>query len=748
MQAGPMTLRRSQLSAALVGILSAQGAMAADAGTTNRNTAADVQLPSLNVTGERDSFKTDYSSSQKFTAPILDTPRAVTVIPEPLLQSTGSSTLTEALRTVPGITFGAGEGGNPLGDRPFLRGYDTQGSLFVDGMRDVGATTHEMFNTEAVEIVKGASGAYGGRGGAGGSVNIVSKEAKLGTFAEGTVGLGNAKYKRLTADGNWQVGDHAAFRLNLMGHDAGVAGRDAIYDSRWGIAPSVAFGLGTPTRVVASFYHMQSDGLPDSGIPYNYAPGRRTGPAAVNANNFYGLDNRDFRRTSSDIGTIKIEHDISPTLTVRNMTRYTKSSQSYIWTQPDDSQGNVANGKVWRRTNTRDSNVWSIANQTELFGEAHTGRFKHSFNIGAEFSRESSRKDTYTVASGSGSGATNSCLRGIGAASGYNCTSLYNPNPYDPWTGSIRLNDDPAFQRTLTAAVYGFDTIDLSKEWQINLGARVDRYSTDFTDTRANGGKTTSRDDTLFNWQAGVTYKPLPNGSIYASYATSSVPAGSLLGEGSEGQSLLPGRGGVGVNAADLAPEKNRSYEIGTKWNVLGERLLLTAALFYIETTNARVTMADNTYAMVGGKNVKGLELGFAGKLTDKWQVFGGYTYMKSELTDNGTGTAASNNGKQFPNTPRNSFSLWTTYDIIPAVTVGGGAFYTSSVFGDPANLREIPAYWRFDAMAAWRINKKITAQLNVQNIFNRRYFDQAYPAHYASMAPGRSAIVSLTARY
>ncbi|WP_322011259.1 TonB-dependent siderophore receptor [Paraburkholderia sp. J12] len=742
-------LKLGKLSTTLCSVLAASPALAQTA-ATERAADREGQLAPIQVSGQNaPSFKTDHASDIKFTAPLVDTPKSVTVIPEALIKSTGASTMSEALRTVPGITFGAGEGGNPLGDRPFIRGYDTQGSLFVDGMRDIGATTHEVFNTESIEVIKGSDGAYGGRGGAGGSINIVSKAPHLGNAAEGNVGLGTDSYRRFTADGNWQFADHAAFRLNLLSHNNDVAGRDAVNNERWGVAPSVTFGLGTATRVTASYYHLQTDDLPDSGIPYYYTSSNKPKgmstlyPADVDRHNFYGLADRDFRKTQSDIGTVRIEHDITPSLSIRNTTRYTKSSQDYIWTQPDDSQGNVADGMVWRRANTRASDVWSIANQTELYGEFKTGFLKHNFTTGLEFSRESSENDAYTVATGTGAICRTA---GIGAPSGYNCTSLWTPNPHDPWAGSIRKNNDPTYQRTITRSLYAFDTIDLAPRWQANVGLRVDDYSTRFQNTIANGGAKIDRDDTLFNYQLGLVFKPARNGSVYASISTSSTPAGSLLGQGSETQSLTPGRGGIGANAADLGPEKNRSIEFGTKWDLLNNRLSLTGALFQIDTTNARVTLPDNTYAMVGNKRVQGLELGVAGKLTDKWQVFGGYTYLKSELRDNGKTT--SDNGHLFPNTPKNSFTMWTTYDVLPQFTIGGGAFYMSQVYGDTANLHAVPSYWRFDATADYRINKHLEVQLNVQNLFNRTYFDQAYPTHYASIAPGRSAFVTLTARY
>ena len=734
----------------LCGMLAAGPALAQSADNAPPPADGEGQLAPIHVSGQADNgFKTDHASDVKFTAPLIDTPRSVSVIPQELIESTGAATLTEALRTVPGITFGAGEGGNPLGDRPFLRGYDTQGSLFVDGMRDIGATTHEVFNTERIEVVKGADGALGGRGGPGGSVNITSKTPHLGNSAQASVGLGTDNYRRFTADGNWQFADHAAFRLNLLGHGNDVAGRDAVDNSRWGIAPSVAFGLGTPTRVTASYYHLNADDLPDSGIPYFYTTSNApagTGtlyPANVDRHNFYGLADRDFRKTQSDIGTLRIEHDIAPALTIRNTTRYTKASQNYVWTQPDDSQGNVANGMVWRRANTRAGDVLSVANQTDLYGEFRTGFLKHNFATGLELSRESSANDSYAVAAASGAICRTA---GIGAPSGYNCTSLWNPNPNDPWAGSVARNNDPSRQRTTTKALYAFDTIEITPRWLANIGLRVDDYSTRFTNTAASGGTQIDRNDTLFNYQFGVVFKPANNGSVYASIATSSTPAGALLGQGSETQSLTPGRGGVGVNADQLGPEKNRSIEVGTKWDVLGKRLSLTGALFQIDTTNARVTLPNNEYAMVGGKRVQGLELGVSGRLTNRWQVFGGYTYLHSELRDNGKTT--SDNGNEFPNTPRNSLSLWTTYDVLPQFTIGGGAFYMSQVFGDTANVHAVPSYWRFDATAQYRINRHFDVRLNVQNLFNRKYFDQAYPTHYASIAPGRSAFVTLTARY
>lgn len=708
------------------------------------------ELTPIQVKGQAGTpYDVKQSASRKFTAPLTDTPKSVQVIPEEVIRDQAASSLTDVLRNTPGITFGAGEGGNPLGDRPFIRGYDAQASTFVDGMRDIGATSREVFNLEQVEVTKGSDGAYGGRGGAGGSINLISKTAKLDDFANASLGVGTDNYYRGTVDGNWQLSDTTAFRLNGMYHKADVPGRDMVDNERWGIAPTITFGLGTPTRVTLSYYHLSTDDLPDSGIPYEFPRGELSGPADVDRHNFYGLSS-DFRKTTSDMATLGIEHDFTDALTLRNTTRYTHSDQKYVWTQPDDSKGNVANGLVWRRANTRDSAVKTIANQTELVGQAQTGTLKHSFNVGVELSQEKGHKDSLDVNRGTGSGAANACNFGPGAASGYNCTSLYDPNPHDPWvnTGTGGATGNRTESETTTKSIYAFDTIEFNKQWQAGLGVRIDDYSTKFVNTPANGSETIRRNDTLVNYQLGLVYKPATNGSVYVSYATSSTPANATLGEGNEGQSLTPGRGGVGANAADMAPEKNKTYEIGTKWDLLNERMSFTAAIFRTETTNARVSLANGDYAMAGKKQVQGLELGLSGAITPKWQIFGGYTYLRSNLKNNGEGSASANDGNDFPNTPRHSFSLWSTYQPTSQLTVGAGAYFVDSQFGDPANKLEIPSYWRFDAMAAYKFNKHLSAQLNVLNLANKTYYDKAYPAHYASIAPGRSAILNLSLSY
>ncbi|RYD87995.1 MAG: TonB-dependent receptor, partial [Sphingomonadales bacterium] len=222
----------------------------------------------------------------KSTAPLVNTPRSVVVLPAQVIEQTGSATLAEALRTVPGITFGAAEGGNPIGDRPFIRGFDGQGSTFVDGVRDSAAQTREVFATDQVQIVRGSDSTLGGRGSAGGSINVISKLPVAGDFVRANASVGTDDYKRFTVDVNRELGSAIGVRIAGMWHDQDVAGRDAIWSQRWGIAPSITLGLGTDTRLTASYYYLESHELPDSGMPFLYTlanhPGTgeiETGPA-------------------------------------------------------------------------------------------------------------------------------------------------------------------------------------------------------------------------------------------------------------------------------------------------------------------------------------------------------------------------------------------------------------------------------------------------------------------------------------
>ncbi len=650
---------------------------------------------------------------------------------------------------MPGITLGAGEGGNPNGDRPFIRGYNSESSMYVDGVRNATSQNREMFAVEQVEVTKGSASAMGGAGTVGGSINLISKVAKKGDFLEGSVENGTDNYQRITLDGNKDFGNGIAARVAIMGHHNEKAGQsDGAEYKRAGIAPSITFGLDTDTRTTLSYYYLKSDDTPDSGVPYNYDSAKKTTvgkPVNVKQGIYYGLLDRDFQKQENQIGTIKVEHDINDKFTLTNTAVFNKSKNDYLWTQPDDSKGNVVNDKVWRRINSRITDTEIFTDQLALTGKLNTGIIQHKLNMGAEYSDQKSDKGNYNTSYPGYPGTTTGGFNSDCAINDAWCTSLTNPNSKDQWLGTAIANKATTTTKTKVTSVYLLDNIELNPKWLVDLGARWDKFDTEQV-THATGQKI-ENDKDFFTYQAGITFKPVKNGSIYTSFATSANPVGVDGGDGSES---------IGQAYMDLKPEESRTFEIGTKWNILNDRLNLTAAIFRTEKQNTRIQLDASTYTNGGESKVDGVELSATGKITDKWDITAGYSYLDSELTDPGPSCTRAGvctypnpaKGKQLPNVPENSATLWTTYKVLPQLTLGAGAFYSDKVYGDAANTKYVPGYVRYDAMARYNVNKNVDLQLNLNNLSDKRYFTKAYASHYATEAEGRNAVLSLNFKY
>lgn len=702
------------------------------------------ELDTISVQGSApiDGYQAIKASSEKFTAPLLDTPRTINVIPEEVIKDRGATSLQDVLRTTPGITLGSGEGGTPTGDRPFIRGYEASTDIFIDGIRDYARGSHETFNLESVEVIKGPSSAYTGRGGTGGSINLVTKSPQLGNFFEGSAGYGTDNQYRLTADGNYAFTDTAAFRLNLMKMGGDMPGRDHVEIDRWGIAPSLSFGLGTPTRVTLSYSHIENKDTPDWGIPFrNDANPGRTQPIKVDRDNFYGRENVDYLKNVFDTATLNFEHDITDTLTFSNTTRYGKSLNEYLFTRASFDNC-AAPGRRNRVSNitpscyTEDSNLEfvrqnrsryreaeSLINQTEMFGEFATGSFKHSFLAGVEISKE----DIYSRDAMDGFG---------GPDPDYD--SFWNPNPSQNYGGrNLRFGSKYKNGDIKTRSAYFFDTMEINEQWSINGGLRYDKFQVRDAESDE------SRSDGIWNYQAGVVFKPAPNGAIYLSYGTSANPSGENFGQagGADGPA-----GGAALH--DLKPEKSRSWELGTKWDVFDDRLSLTAALFETKKTDARSTdPITGDVGLSGSNRVRGLELSASGAITPKWDIWAGYTYLDPKITNYQNGDD-DYSGNQIKFIAKHSASLWTTYKILPKWTVGGGATYVGKRYVDDGNTLSLPSHTVYDAMVRYDMNKSLSLQLNANNLGDTRVYDASHVGLFANVGPGRSLMLTATYRY
>ncbi len=749
-----VALRALLFASTAAGMLAAAPAIA---GADNPVAAADPQqqepanLGTINVHGQQ--VKRE-PQSPEFVAPLVDTPRSVTVIPEQVITQTAATSLEDLLRNSPGITFGAGEGGQPLADRPFIRGQSSGNNIFVDGVRDAGGQQREVFDLEQVEVIKGADSVYSGRGSGGGSINMSSKQPRLTDFVNASAGVGTDSYYRATVDGNWRLNDTSAFRLNLMATEGDVPGRKAVDFEKYGLAMALGFGLGTNTSATINYYHLTADSMPDYGIPLDR---KLDGTWAIQTTDsrildvpydtFYGLTARDYMRNEVDSVTVKLEHKFSDNLTLRNLTRYSETLNDYVVTNPGDGGTAVLVGGEWwmkRGLKSRWNPAETFANVTDLFGSFQTGALKHDFDLGVEYSREINRNAGYTVTTTSGT----ACPVEIG---GLDCTLVYDPDPSDPWTGSIARGAE-SHSNTKTLGVYGFDSISFAQNWVLNLGVRYDRYETD--------GASLGRGETVptfteyewdfVNYQVGLVYKPTANTSVYASYATSSTPPTLSGGD----QNSASGGAGSGNLANEvLDPEDTETYEIGAKADLFGQRLSLTGAIFQTTRKNAQILVADGVYEQAGETEVKGLELGFSGSVTPDWTVFGGYTYMDSELVRGAYNNV--NVGDPLANTPKNSFSLFTTYRVLPKLSVGGGVYYVDDRFGGNQGGAGggsakvyAPNYTRLDLFGSYELTDRASLQLNVKNATDEEYIMRTNGVHHADPAPARQAILTLNMRF
>lgn len=774
-------LRALLFASSAAGMLVAGPALAFEPGSTDPDPQEATNLGTITVDGrpiERE------PESPQFVAPLVDTPRSVTIIPQQIIEQTAATSLQDILRTSPGITFGAGEGGQPLADRPFIRGQSSGNNIFVDGIRDTGGQQREVFNLEQVEIVKGPDSVYSGRGSGGGSINLASKSPRLNDFTNLGVGVGTDGFLRATIDQNWSLGETAALRLNLMGNEGDVPGRNAVDYDKWGLGLSLAAGLGARSTGTFSYYHLDSNQMPDYGIPLYTKLGGATAPRPdpsgildVPYDSFYGLTARDYLVNTVDSFTFDFQHSFSDDLTIRNVTRYSETLNDYIVTNPGDG-GNAqfVAGEWWmkRGTKSRWNPVTTIANVTDLTGSFSTGSVRHDFNAGVELSREKNSNATYSTYTTSGADCPAgftipaATLLTLGAG---DCTRVYAPTPDDPWTGVI--NRGPLSRNTTEAiGVYALDSITLTDKLILNLGIRWDDYAVEGVNAvspapaQANGVWAPAtfvtvprREWDFVNYQVGLVYKPTEDSSLYVSYATSSTPP--TISAGDQNAS-----GGTGTgNLADtvLDPEETASWEIGAKANLFGDRLALSAAAFWLTRENAAILVDVGVFEQAGEVQVNGVELGVSGNITREWTVFGGYTWMDSELVE-GAGTAVGTPpvfvpnpliGLPLANTPEHSFSLFTTYQVLPKLRLGGGVYYQSKSWGGNqggagggANRIYAPSWTRLDLFAAYDVNDRTSLQLNVQNATDEEYILRTNGVHHADPAPARQAILTLNLRY
>jgi catecholate siderophore receptor len=712
---------RSFLSPGASGILTVEQALTRllkDSGATYRYTAANsvtIELKPTNTTVVVNE-SVGGEISPKYSRPVREIPQSISVVSKQLIQDQGATTLRDALRNVAGISLAAGEGG-AQGDNLTIRGFTARNDIFNDGMRDFGSYYRDPFNVEEVDVLKGPTGTTFGRGTTGGALNQTTKSARLDHFFSGSIQGGSDKTRRVTADINQPfsaLGNGAAFRLNMMGNDSNVAGRDIAENRRFGLAPSLALGLGSATRTTFNYFHQSEDDIPDYGIPWLF-----NGPAPVKRNLYYGFKDGNFLKTTADIGTIRLEHDFSPHITFHNQVRYANYERDARITEARTA-GTPALAtplsaiQVTRNQIAVSSIETFLDDQADISMRFETGRLRHTFVAGVEAGRETSDPTRFTY-------------------SGVPGTTLLNPDENQLFTGVPSISSKVK-TTGVSVGAYVLDTVQLSRKWEASGGVRWDRFDADYQQT-AGAPAAFRRVDNMVSYRGSITYRPNSHGNVYFSYGTSANPSAEALS--------------LSAATVGLPPERNRTFEAGSKWDLLSSRLALSGALFRTEKLNARETDPNNPLLNIlsGNQRVNGLEFSISAKATKNLQISSSYALLDSRLVaSRGFPDAV---GSRLANVPRNTFNLWTTYDFPWRIHLGGGAIFvdrrtaSSTVPLDPTTglVKEVPSYWVFNLMASRPVAEHVDAQFNVYNLANRYYYDQVHPGHLVP-GVGRSALL------
>ncbi len=742
--------------------------------------------------------------SPKATSALLDTPQTITVVSDQVIRKQNLQTLRDVLQTVPGITFGAGEGGGGYGDSINLRGYSANNDITIDGIRDSAQYSRtDPFNLQQIEVYNGANSVFNGSGSVGGTINLVTKEPRAEdlTIVQGSVGTD--EYYRGAVDANHRLSDLVAVRLNGAYHRNDVPGRDVERYRRWGIAPSVTIGIAGPTSLTLAYVHQEDRNTPVYGVPYFRNAFNDGELAGVDRSDYFGIVNLDRQDTTVDRFTATLRHRVDEHLSIRNLTRWQRVGQYSVTSAPQGTYCLTAT----RLTPTGTACTATLANFADaggMFRASQTipvapGQYQPSGPRGLVRDQENQLLHNQTdirLETGEKGGIRNIANIGMsGTIEDYAITGASLPrnaagalvvlpqmdyrNPNTAYTGPINFTVTARSRsETRNLAVYAFDTLELGRYFELNGGVRWEVQDAHFRQialgvvppgtTALTAVQTLPQNshERLFSYRIGAVAHPVRDVSIYAGYGNAKTPSSATVRLGCG----VASSAGVQVfSPCEVAPETAKNYEAGIKAGLFDRRLELTAAVFRNERTNFRVASNDPvlpaaTQVLDGRARVDGIALGASGNVTKSWTIFANYTYLDGEILQsisdrcianpstacgNSTSNRDPQRGSFFVQTPKHSGSLFTTYKLPFGLEVGYGLTYQGSFALNAASLAAPRQFMSDDylihrAYLAYSFGSGLTAQVNVQNFTNEKYFTSIRNNGWAAPGEGRQAVASL----
>lgn len=722
---------QARAEAAAAAAAAAEAERRARAGT---NPNADPDAP----------FKADTLTNSRVIGEVIDTPRTVTTVTSEVLKTTNTTSVRELARTTPGISLGFGEGGNAYGDNIYIRGFKANNDVYVDGVRDPGTSVRENFNTEQVEVLKGPSGSVAGRGTTGGALNIATKKPQDVDFQHYTFNMTDAGTLRTTFDLNYGETERVQLRLNGMWQNGEVAGRNNVYDDRAGLALALRYDLTDTLTLEADISHTKIEQMPDWGVGFitdqdpNDGVDVPEGPTpefGVPSDTFYGVLGRDYQDVTRTVANARLIWDLQSGATLTNTLRASHAINDYILTAPSSvSDNGSADPNDWT-VRLGDKNLYQetdvISNTTELTGTSQLFGLNHTFTAGVMLQKERVESDNY------GSSTEDFPAGGNGCS-----VAAINPDTSVCWDGvKPPLDGTPRVTDVKTVSAYFVDKIKLSDHWIVDAGLRVDHYDI----KRTENGSVYERSDTMLNGNLGVTYKPQDNISIYGAFGTSTNPMGSEIAAGGGYY------GGLDTAGQALAPEKNTSIEAGIKYE-FNDHLLLTAALFQTTKKNGRETSGRGANATTTDTleyRFRGIELGVAGRVSDRIGLFGGAVFMDSEILQ---AQDPADVGSSVATIAHEQINLLMTYDVTDRLMLGGQINWQGEMeLGTTAtNGRKLPSYLTLDLVGSYELSDTSVLNFGVKNVADKTIYDTAYRSGepFTYVGPGREVWATLEVKF
>jgi catecholate siderophore receptor len=536
-----------------------------------------------------------------------------------------------------------------------------------------------------------------GRGAAGGAINRVSKEAGWDPVREIKLTYGAYNQKRTSIDIGNAINDVAAFRLNAV-YEESDSYRSGVNLKRYGVNPTFTITPSDNTKITIGAEYFKDQHIGDRGIP-SIGSGLNNRPYRLqDYQTFYGNAALSPNETETKALNAMVEHAFNDNLSIRNRMRYASYDKFYQNVYADSAVSNNLFAVGAYRDTTERTN---FINQTDIIYKINTGSLEHQLLAGMEIGTQKTTNARFIAGISERISSSVSIL-----------SPTYNLPISLSSTSRNQASEIDIF------ALYVQDQIKISEQWQAIVGLRHDQLKTHYDNIKTS--QTIDVSDSLLSPRAGLIFKPIENLSIYGSYSLSYVPRA--------GDQLLS----LTATTKSLQPEKFINKELGAKYDIT-PNLSLTAAVYQLERKNVAMMdpLSPTQNIVIDGQETKGAELGIAGKMTDRWSMFGGYSYQNAEFTKtmviSGSTFLA---GTALGQTPSHTFSLWNRYDFNESWGAALGVVSRSQMYAlTPTTTAStvLPGYARVDAAIFWRPTSKIQMQLNVENLTDKEYVASAH---------------------